>query len=321
MTLHELDIPAELDDKYVEAISAHAERLDAARCRDDLSDIVGCSKELAESIARVVLDVRGTVLSDSADFGSVIAGAHESVERQPGRGLADSDDAVRRVAQSAKGLVTELGRLRNAVGTGHGRATLPPVVEEQALVAVDAVVVWARWILRRLPSYLLSDVHKLIQDLGYLSFFKGDLTARLEAVDVWNLGGEQAHALGVAIGRRTVRETFTVRGEGVKRAIADPEHVPASFRVGLVHGLLFNEQGTLCTRSFAVGHVVDLLLVDERLHELLGEITPLIASSGWIAPQGGSSTPTLKQIAKAAIGEADRLPANARDEWIHAWRR
>ena len=321
MTFHELDVPAELDAKYADAIRAHAGRLDEARNVEDLSDVVGRAKELAESIARVVLDVRGTLLGDSADFGSIIAAAHKAVDRQPGQGLAGSDDAVKRVAQSAKGLVTELGRLRNAVGTGHGRATLPPVVEEQALVAVDATVVWARWILRRLPSYLLSDVHKLIQDLGYLSFFRGDLTARLEAVDLWNLEGEQAHALGVAIGRRTVRETFTVRGEGVERAIADPEHFPTTFRAGLVHGLLFNEQGTLCTRSFAVGHVVDLLLVDAGLHELLGEIAPLIASSGWIAPQGGSSTPTLKQIAKAAIGETDRLPANARDEWVQAWSR
>ena len=321
VTFHELDVPAELDDKYVEAIAAHAERLDAARRRDDLSDIVGCSKELAESIARIVLDVRGSVLSDSADFGSVIAGAHESVERQPGRGLADSDDAVRRVAQSAKRLVTELGRLRNAVGTGHGRATLPPLVEEQARIATDATVVWARWMLRRLPSYLLSDVHKLIQDLDAHIFYKGDLTSRLEAVDLPNLGTTEARALGVAVGRRAVGETFNVSIKGVELAVSDPDRYPATYRAGLLHGLLFNEQGTLCTRPFAVGRVVDLLLVDERLHERLDEITPLIASSGWIAPPRGSSTPTLRQVVEVAVGAGGRLPAKTRDAWVQAWQR
>ena len=131
MTFYEIDVPSELDDEYGAAISAHAERLDAARDSEDLSGVVGCAKELAESIARVVLDVRGQVLSDSSDYTSIITAAHKAVGRQPGEGLAGSDESVRKMAQSAKGLVTELAQLRNAVGAGHGRARLPLVVEEQ----------------------------------------------------------------------------------------------------------------------------------------------------------------------------------------------
>ncbi len=187
MTFYEIEVPEELDDEHVQAISAHAARLDAARKREDLSEIVGYSKELAESIARVVLVVRGRVMSDSVDFGSIITEAHRAIERQPGEGLAGSHEIVRRTAQSAKGLVTDLGRLRNEVGTGHGRATLPDVVEEQARIAADATVVWARWILGRLPSYLLADVHELIKHLGGGTFYKGDLTARLAAVDLASL--------------------------------------------------------------------------------------------------------------------------------------
>ena len=106
------------------------------------------------------------VLSDISDFTPIITAAHKAVGRQPGEGLAGSDESVRKMAQSAKGLVTELAQLRNAVGTGHGRATLPPVVEEQARVATDATIVWARWMLGRLPSYLLSDVREMIKRLG-----------------------------------------------------------------------------------------------------------------------------------------------------------
>ena len=320
MTFYQIDVPDELDDEHVQAISAHAERLDASREREDLSEIVGYSKELAESIARVILVVRGRVVSDRADYGSIITEAHMAVERQPGEGLAGSDEVVRKTAQSAKGLVTELGRLRNAVGTGHGRATLPDVVEEQARIAVDATVVWARWILGRLPSYLLADVHELIKHLSGGAFYKGDLTARLAAVDLSTLAPDEAQALGVAIGRRTVRETFNVRIEGVDPAIAHPERYPAPYRAGLVRGLLFNEQGTLCTWPWTVQLVVNLLLVDDQLETLLEDVAPLIASSGWLAPHG-SPTPTFKQVAKTARAATGRLPANAREPWERAWER
>ena len=323
VTFKEINIPSELDEEHRAAISAHAERLDAAREREDLSDAVGCAKELAESVARVVLDVRGEVQSDRADFTSVITAAHRAVERQPGEGLAGSDEAVRKMAQSAKGLVTELGQLRNAVGTGHGRTKLPPVVEEQARIATDATIVWSRWMLGRLPSYLLSDVRDLIRHLGGPSFRKGLLTARLNAVNLPSLASEDAQALGVAVGRRTVRQTFLVRIEGVEPAIEYPERYRAAYRAGVMYGLLFNEQGALCTQATAVSLVVDLLLVDDQLQARVNEIAPLIESSGWIAPQLGASTPTptLEEVVEKALDTASRLPAEVRDTWTQAWER
>ena len=321
MTFYEINVPSELDDEYGAAISSHAARLDAARARGDLSDVVGCAKELAESIARVVLDVRGHVVSDSSSFPSIITAAHRAVERQPGEGLAGSDEAVKRMAQSAKGLVTELAHLRNAVGTGHGRARLPLVVEEQARVATDATIVWARWVLGRLPSYLLSDVRELIRHLGRGEFRKGLLTARLKAVDLPSLEASDARALGIAVGRRTVGETFLVKIEGVDPVIVHPGRFPAAYRAGLVRGLLFNEQGALCTRASAVGLTVDLLLVEDQVEALLGEVAPLISSSGWIPPPHVYPTPTFREVAKEAARTADRLPAEVRETWVRAWER
>ena len=321
VTFYEIKIPAELDEEHRAAISAHAERLDAAREREDLSDAIGCAKELAESVARVVLDARGQVMSDSSDFTSIITAAHKAVERQPGEGLAGSDEAVRKMAQSAKGLVTELSRLRNEVGTGHGRAKLPLVVEEQARIATDATIVWSRWMLGRLPSYLLSNVRELIKHLDGRGFRKGLLTARLNAVNLPSLASEDARALGVAVGRRTVRQTFLVRIEGVEPAIEYPEHYCAAYRTGLVYGLLFNAQGALSTQSAAVSLVVDLLMVDDQLTVLLNEIAPLIESSGWIAPPLGSSTPALEKVIEGALEAASRLPAEVRDTWVRAWKR
>ena len=140
-------------------------------------------------------------------------------------------------------------------------------------------------------------------------------------MDLSSLTPEDAQALGVAVGRRTVGRTFNVKIEGVDPAIAYPGRYPAAYRAGLVRGLLFNEQGTLYTRAGAVSLVVDLLLVDDQLEVLLGEIAPLIESSGWIAPSLGSSTPTLKEVVEEALGAASRLPAEVRDTWVQAWER
>lgn len=132
-----------------------------------------------------------------------------------------------------------------------------------------------RW-LSPLRAQWLSDVQELITHLDRRSFRKGLLTARLEAVDLSSLTPEDARALGIAVGRRTVRLTFLVRIEGVEPAIGYPERYPAAYRAGLVYGLLFNEQGALCTQATAVSLVIDLLLVDDQLAVLLSEIAPII---------------------------------------------
>lgn len=111
MPFPDLDVPAEIDPQAAAAIRAHLTRLGEARDRGDLSAVVGCAKELVESVARTVLDARGQVLSNNASFQDLVGEAHRQIDRQPAEGAA-SDPSVRKMAQSAKGLVNELGQLR-----------------------------------------------------------------------------------------------------------------------------------------------------------------------------------------------------------------
>ncbi|MCQ3813878.1 MAG: abortive infection family protein [Acidimicrobiia bacterium] len=331
MAFYKLDIPEGLGSKYVASINKQVERLDLARESQDLSDFVGRSKELVECVARVVIGIRKLTLSDNADFGSVVTQAHKAVDRQPGRGHAGSDPAVKKMAQAAKNLVSELGNLRNSVGTGHGRATLPPVVEEQALIAVDATVVWTRWILGRLDSYLRSDVKALIESLcKFDTFVKGELTKRLDEINLLSLWDKRAQELGVAIGRRSAKGTFNVQEEGVDRAISSPEQFPTAYREGLLTGLLLTETGMLNPVPSSVELVVELLLVDENLNSRLDKIAPLIEFSGWFV-KSRSSVPTPQeiteaefaaaQVTKAAIAATKKLPKEARKRRIKAWQK
>lgn len=315
----EICVPAEVDQGSADAIRSHLARLRAAQERNDLPDVVGCAKEVAESVARVVLAARGRVLSNSASFKELISEAHRLLDRQPGEGIA-ADPSVRKMAQSAKGLVEELGQLRNDVGTGHGRASKPTVLVEHAEIATDAVTVWARWALRCLPAFLNSDLNDLLQLLQGGTFYKGTLRNRLEAIGLDTLDARDSHALDLAIGRRTISETFMVRIEGVDPAIAQPGQFSTEFRSGLIEGLLFDVNGALSTTPHGVGLAVDLLLVDDDLPTRLNEIAPTISTAGWTAPYG-SPPPTLETVSAAADSASSRFPAGVRDQWRDAWER
>lgn len=57
----EVVVPAELGAESADAISSHLTRLRGAQAGKDLSLIVGCAKELVESVAKVVLQARAEI--------------------------------------------------------------------------------------------------------------------------------------------------------------------------------------------------------------------------------------------------------------------
>jgi hypothetical protein len=194
--------PEGLNDEAWRAITSSTARLHDSREREDISAAIGAAKELCESVARVILAQRGHSLGSNASYDEVINAAHKAIERQPGTGLA-ADQDVRRIAQGAKTIACALGPMRNQRGTGHGRSHPPDVQDEHALIACDAAFLWCRWALRRLGPYILGDVSALVNKLQQDTFYKGDLTERLAAVDLAQCADHDAHLLGLAVGQRT----------------------------------------------------------------------------------------------------------------------
>ena len=101
--------PDHLEDEAWEAIQVHVRRLEGAQTSADAGWVIGCSKDLIECVARVVLDAKGVSLAGTADFDEAVNAAHMALERQPGRDVSMSPD-IRAIAGSAKKMVLNVRR-------------------------------------------------------------------------------------------------------------------------------------------------------------------------------------------------------------------
>jgi hypothetical protein len=84
-------------------------------------------------------------------------------------------------------------------------------------------------------------VAALVSDLTgdqQISFYRGDLTSRLQELDITELPAGALHRLGVAVGSRSQSGTMTVRTEGFEPCArsADLHRWPIDYRYGLVEG-------------------------------------------------------------------------------------
>lgn len=83
----ELHRPHGVDAHAWAAITSHRDRLADAMRGSDRSLVLGRAKELAESVARVVITERGQVAPASTDYPALIDSAHAVLKRQPGTDL------------------------------------------------------------------------------------------------------------------------------------------------------------------------------------------------------------------------------------------
>jgi len=259
--------PDGIPDKYWKAIEAYEKSLDVAVQMSDLSRIVGGAKDLCESVARVICEVQAQTVSASDNFERVIAAAHAALDRLPGRGSAVEAD-IRQIAQSAKTIVTKLAPLRNELGTGHGRSTLPIVTREIAAMSEQAARLWTTWALARLDEVMRGEVPRLVQELeGGSAWKRGLLAERFSEVGLDSLHSEDQHRLGVAVAHRSsVGGTFVVREAGVEPLNLEATSWPAHYRAGVASGLLIDSRGRFALRQpyvHVLSVIVGLMEVDQ----------------------------------------------------------
>lgn len=311
----ELERPADLDMESWEAVTDQVGRLNRALEAGDLPLVIGCAKELVESVARIVLSSRGEAAASMTDYASVVSAAHKVLEYQPGLGLA-MNAPVRGIASSAKKIAVYLRDLRNDYGTGHGRATKPLVEEEAALMAVEASVLWVRWALGRLEHLLAGKLAPLLDHLnGWSTMSRNEWRSKLVAANISALPEPDQKRLGAAVGRRAAADTFVVREVGMEEPLADPntEAWPPAYRRGAVEGAFINATGQLDMRTAAVVRPAAALaasLPDSA--EFLRELGSKIESASW-SPAMARTWHDVSNAMRMSAGEFG--DGSARQEW------
>lgn len=307
--------PDGLDDAAWVAIDLTLTRLNAAIAASDLQLVVGCAKELTESVAKVVLVARGNTVASSAAFPEVLNSAHAALDRQPGRGLA-SDAQIRNIAQGAKSVASQLPELRDKYGTGHGHAVAPEVVDELALVAVDGALLWVRWALRRLHHLIKGRPEALIRDLDGATFYRGDLAERLAAARLVKQQEADQYMVGFAVARRAMRDTFLVMEEGVEACTesTDLERWPVGFRVGLLNGLFLTADGLIDATPWSAKQAALLLQTSgNELTDAAAELAGKLGAANYGVRLGDDAA--RREAELAAVGMRSQVPSAVRDSW------
>ena len=246
--------PYGVSEDHWAAITLHADRLSGAMHSPDYSHVVGSAKELAESVAKVVLASRHDS-EGRLDFPQLMKRTTDALTTEVTR------EAPMKVIGGLRGLIGGLNEMRNDVGTGHGYALTPPVTEIEADLASAAAIMWCRWALARLGEVLQNGVDGLILDLGGGVFYGGTLAARLAELNLATLGAADLERLGRAIAQRGgVSETFVVWNDGVQAAVQYPASYPEAYRRGLIGGLFFDPEGFLRTTPNLAGVAATLLI-------------------------------------------------------------
>jgi hypothetical protein len=99
--MFDLDRPECVDDEQWQALTEHRERIDRAVRHGDLSLVIGSSKELCETCAKLVWVFSGQQFGSNTDMGELLINAHRAVDRLPGRGTA-ANDGVRDVSMAMR---------------------------------------------------------------------------------------------------------------------------------------------------------------------------------------------------------------------------
>lgn len=146
-----------------EALSSLA---DASAVRDHLQRLnqnldsdprlaVSVAKELVETTAKLVLRSRDVVYTKTDDVPALVARAQKALKLNASgvEGASDEARALKRILQSLTSLTQGITELRNKIGTGHGRESVPTWVRPRhARLAAGAAQTWCTLMLETLED-------------------------------------------------------------------------------------------------------------------------------------------------------------------------
>lgn len=130
------------------ALEEHLRRIQAGLSSDP-AGAIGASKELLESICKVILKSYGEDIASADKLTNLYkrAGAVLTIKTEAIPDSPEGSRAVQQVLGSLGSVVQGLAELRNEVGSGHGREVKSPAETRHARLAFDAASTVARFLL------------------------------------------------------------------------------------------------------------------------------------------------------------------------------
>ncbi len=135
------------------ALRDHIDRIQRAHRDDDAAQLLGSTKELLESTAKVVLERTGKETPQK--FPALMTAAFEALHIHPKTNASTGTplhEPVRKILGGALQIVLGIDELRNSHGTGHGRTELRALSPRHAQLAVDAGLTVAKLLLNTLDD-------------------------------------------------------------------------------------------------------------------------------------------------------------------------
>lgn len=138
-----------LTEPDIEAIREHLRRIERG-IQDDAGAAIGSSKELLETVCRLILDAEGAEHRRGDDLPALYRKVAETLrlnaEAIPAS--AKGSEASQRALRSLVTCVQSLAELRNQVGLGHGRTRRNPALRRHAQLAFNATRTVAEFLLQ-----------------------------------------------------------------------------------------------------------------------------------------------------------------------------
>lgn len=242
------------------AIENATQRVERASQADDVEQIIGTSKELIETVAKVAISALGGTYGSSARMSNLAHDTLAALDMDPAK-LGDRP-ALRELASALFSAAMAVAELRNTDGTGHGTAVPSNLDASHARFACEAAIAWCRWVLAATHRALRDRVPiaEVVNDISErLTFSQGKLPALLQDIRVHDRSEDDQFKLGLVVARRwTVNETFMPREDVIRPLAAGDADYPPAFAEGVLEGLLLDYNGFLRINSMDVPLVVGI---------------------------------------------------------------
>jgi len=261
LTTELLDL-SRFPDSARDALRAGIDRLERGRLVGDVEAMVGASKELVETAAKVVLDALGHPYGSNTDLPGLASQALDALKLHPR--AYQGRPSIQRLGASLSQSLQAIAELRNTDGTGHGRAHRSNLDPSHAEFVCAAALAWSQWLLSAADRALAerTSLTTALSDIGGAQTFPtGRLAKYLADLSLTELGDDDQRKLGLAVARRwTVNETFMPLTDVIEPLVDGQVEYPPAFREGLVEGLLLDDNGYIRTSAEDVRRAIRLAL-------------------------------------------------------------